>query len=157
MGPHGDHRGRVAFPFCDRTLTAPIPPSPAYPTGLVTVGNHLRARRLDLGLVQREVATEIGVSAGTLYNWEVNRCEPEVRYWPGIVRFLGYDPSPEPTTFGERVAAKRRSLGLARKRLAQQLGVDEASVRRIECDEVRSRGKLSRGKLWRVFTAFLAY
>lgn len=51
---------------------------------------------------------------------------------PGIIKFLGYDPFPEPQTLGERLAAKRRMLGLSRKELAKRLGVDEETLARLE-------------------------
>ena len=88
------------MPFCGFALTAPIPPDPAYPTELVTVGNRIRKRRLDLGLLQREVAAEIGVDASSVYNWENGRTEPELRHLPAIIRFLGYDPKVEARHLG---------------------------------------------------------
>ena len=80
-----------ALPFCVFTLNAPIPPDPAYPAELVTVGNQLRRRRLELRLLQREVAAEIGVHASSVYNWESGRTEPQLRHLPAIIRFLAYD------------------------------------------------------------------
>lgn len=32
----------------------------------------------------------------TFLHWEKGRVAPEVRFWPAIVRFLGYDPGPSP-------------------------------------------------------------
>jgi hypothetical protein len=34
---------------------------------------------------------EIGVTANTLCNWETGRNEPEVRFFPALIQFLGYD------------------------------------------------------------------
>ena len=76
-----------------------IPPSAAYPRELVTLGDHIRARRLDRGLGQRDVARLIGVSTSTINGWETVGREPEVRYLPAIIAFLGYNPEPEPTSF----------------------------------------------------------
>ncbi|MFQ5528552.1 MAG: helix-turn-helix domain-containing protein, partial [Thermoanaerobaculia bacterium] len=53
---------------------------------------------MDLGLLQREVAAEIGVHVQTLALWERRRSHPTIRQWPGIIRFLGYDPVGEPET-----------------------------------------------------------
>ena len=44
----------------DRPATA----YPAYPAELVTIGNHIRKRRLDLG--KREVAAKVGVDASSV-------------------------------------------------------------------------------------------
>jgi transcriptional regulator with XRE-family HTH domain len=69
-------------------LQAQKPPLAAYPRELRTLGDHLRRRRLDLGLLQREVAEQLGVDATTVYNWERHRTEPAVRLILQIMRFL---------------------------------------------------------------------
>ncbi len=141
----------VSFPFCDVLLRGQIPPSAAYPSELVTLGDHIRARRLDRGLGQRDVARLIGVSTSTISGWETVGREPEVRYLPAIIEFLGYNPEPEPSSFGERVAWHRQRHGLARKRLAPILGVDPASVNKVEVDRPIGR------TLTKIFEAFLAH
>jgi transcriptional regulator with XRE-family HTH domain len=57
-----------------------------------SIGEHLRRVRLDRDLWQKDVAREIGCSAASLLNWEKGRAEPELRFLPAILRFLGYDP-----------------------------------------------------------------
>ncbi|PKO18729.1 transcriptional regulator [candidate division BRC1 bacterium HGW-BRC1-1] len=94
-----------------------------------TLGDHLRKRRLDLGLFQRHVGGRLGVTTDTVVNWEKNRTEPEVRFLPLIIEFLGYDPNPAPQTLGEKLIHCQRVLGLSRKRLAAELGVDESTLR----------------------------
>lgn len=86
-----------------------------------TLGAHLKKRRMDLGARQKDVAEEIGVNHRTYEGWEQEKYEPEFRYWPGIIRFLGYDPNPEPGTFGERIRAARRWDGFSRRALAKRL------------------------------------
>ena len=78
----------VALPFCQITLQAQKPPSPAYPKELKTLGDHLRKRRLDLKLLQKEVAQKLGVNQDTICNWENNRTSPTLRFIPKIVEFL---------------------------------------------------------------------
>jgi len=80
----------VALPFCHIQLTARKPPSPACPRELHTLGDHIRKRRLDLGLLQREVAEKLQVNQMTVCNWETNRTSPQLRFIPRIVAFLGY-------------------------------------------------------------------
>lgn len=76
-----------------RRLSLRVPlPRPAYPTEPRTIGEHLKRRRLDLGLTQREAADALSANVATLYTWEKNRKEPDRRHLPGIIRFLGYDP-----------------------------------------------------------------
>ena len=54
----------------------------------ITLGDHLRRRRIELGLYQKDVAAMLDVTASTIWNWEHG--------WPigkrlicRIVRFLG--------------------------------------------------------------------
>ena len=65
-------QGPVALPFCHVRLTARKPSPAAYPKEMKTLGDHLRKRRLDLGLLQREVADRLGVTKDTIHNWESN-------------------------------------------------------------------------------------
>lgn len=94
------------------------------------MGEHLKRRRLDLKHLQRQAAEEIGCSPASLLNWERGRAEPELRFMPAIIRFLGYDPTePDPTlSIGERLRAARRARGLSRKKVAVLLGVDESTL-----------------------------
>ena len=87
---------------------------------------------MDLELLQREVAERIGCSKAALLMWEKGRSSPEIRFWPGIFRFLGYDPTSEPQSSAELLLAARRLRGWSQKRLAQFLGVDPTSVSRWE-------------------------
>jgi len=41
-----------------------------------TLGEHLKKRRRELGLLQREVAAQLGVAVETLINWEKDRTRP---------------------------------------------------------------------------------
>jgi len=77
------------LPFCHVTLRGQKPLPKGYPRALCTIGDHLRKRRLDLGLLQREVAERLGVNEATVTNWELNRTSPALWFLPAIVRFLG--------------------------------------------------------------------
>jgi DNA-binding XRE family transcriptional regulator len=44
---------------------------------------------MDLKLLQKQVANQIGVHEMTITNWEDNATIPEVRYLPTIIQFLG--------------------------------------------------------------------
>jgi DNA-binding XRE family transcriptional regulator len=79
----------------------------------VTIGDHLRKRRLDVGLLQRELAERLGVDETTVTNWELNRTAPALRFLPGIVRFLGYVLRAAENTLGERLLGFRRERGLS--------------------------------------------
>lgn len=92
-----------------------------------TIGEHLRARRLELELTQQAAADHLGFSVGTVLNWERHRTQVPVQAVPAVIAFLGYDPFPSPRTLSERMAAKRRSMGWSIKEAAEALGVDEGT------------------------------
>jgi len=73
---------------------------------LRTLGDHLRKRRLDLGLLQCEVAQRLQVNQMTISNWETNRTSPQRRFIPRIISLLGYNPhDTQPATLGNRIIA----------------------------------------------------
>jgi len=92
-----------------------------------TLGEHLRHIRLRRKLSQKEAALILGVDADSVLNWEKGRTTPPVTLMPAILRFLGYDPFPEPVTVSERMLAKRRAMGWTIKEAAERLGVDEST------------------------------
>jgi len=103
---------------------------------LKTLGDHLRKKRLDLKLLQKEVALKIGVKEETIYNWEKNRSSPQLHYTQKVIEFLGYVPfEPPPRTLGERIVNKRRLLGITQEELAHRLGVDPTTLARWERNE----------------------
>ena len=102
-----------------------------------TLGEHLRQRRHELRLYQKDVAKTLGINPWTLIGWEADRKMPAMRFWPRIIKFLGYDPFPEPSTLGGRLCAARRRLGLSQEKMAQMLGVDEGTVRLVEAGRRR--------------------
>lgn len=106
-----------------------------------TLGGHLRKRRHDLGFLQKEAAAWLGVNQWTLIGWERDRTEPSVRLLPKILAFLGYDLQPTPETLKQRIAAKRRSLGLSQRELADILNVNETTLWFRERDRRRPKVK----------------
>lgn len=96
------------------------------------MGEHIRKRRLDLGLFQRGVAARIGADKASVTNWEKGHAEPEIRFLPAILAFLGYDPRPIAKTIGEKLVAYRLAKGWARPSLAAELGVDPSTLARWE-------------------------
>jgi len=127
------HTGIPALPFCKVTLKAQKPVSAAYARALTTLGDHLRKKRLDLKLLQREVAQKLRVDKTSIYNWENNRASPSLHRVPKIIGFLGYLPhNLAAKTLGERITASRRFLGLTQKELARRLGIDSSTLGRWE-------------------------
>jgi DNA-binding XRE family transcriptional regulator len=104
--------GMPALPYCKARIAANWKPS-GYPKTLNQIGDHLRARRLDLGLHQRHVALRLGVHAASVRNWEMGRTEPALDMLRGVIAFLGYDPRPEPSAIGEMIKLWRTARGLS--------------------------------------------
>ena len=61
-----------------------------YPKEFKTLGDHIRAKRLALGLLQKKVARIIGVTTDTITNWEKNRNQPMYWHYRKIIIFLRY-------------------------------------------------------------------
>jgi transcriptional regulator with XRE-family HTH domain len=122
-----------ALPFCRVSLKGQKPIPKPYPRQLKTLGDHLRKKRLDLKLLQKEVALILGVDETTIDNWENNHSSPRLRHIPGIIKFLGYVPFDTNTkSLGEKIVRFRRLLGITQKELAKTLGVDPSTLGRWE-------------------------
>lgn len=89
-----------------------------------TIGEHIRKKRLILGLTQFQAAARMKVDPLTVLNWEKNRTTPPARAVPGVIRFLGYDPFPQPHSIGEKLRAWRQAAGLSITEAATGQGVD---------------------------------
>ncbi len=91
------------------------------------MGEHVRKKRLKMGLMQKEVANQLGVVPWTILNWEKGHTAPPIASIPAIVRFLGYDPFPQPKTLSQHLLAKRQTMGWSIKEAATTLGVDSGT------------------------------
>ena len=142
----GSHRDRGSLLKCHVTLVAKIPPSRAYPVSLTTPGDHIRKKRLDLRLLQKDVAKTLGVDTTTINNWERNRCHPKLYLTPKIDQFLGYNPFPAEAkhTIGEAIRAFRLSHGLSQKKMAKVLRIDPTTLARWEKGRSTPSRKLSK-------------
>jgi len=91
------------LPFCERVVSVarakylpshnrgiPVPKKPK------TIGQHLRKRRLELGIFQSEAARMLGISTVTLSRWECDKVYPTWPLQPAVVAFLGYNPFTNP-------------------------------------------------------------
>jgi DNA-binding XRE family transcriptional regulator len=138
----GIHTNRGSWLKCHFTLLAKKPPIRAYPVSLTTLGDHIRKKRLDVKLLQKDVAAILAVDTMTVNNWERNRCQPKLYLNPKIVRFLGCNPFPanENPSIIEPIKAYRLIHGLSQKKMAKVLGIDPTTLARWE----NGRGKPSR-------------
>lgn len=137
------------MPFCRVSLKA------ARPSKILqnphTSGDHIKKRRLELGLFQKDFAQTLGVDESTITNWEKNHTNPMLRLLPKIIEFLGYEPSVgNRDTLGGKLLRYRKSRGVTQKELAKQIVIDPTTLSRIE----RGKGKCFPSILERVI-AFL--
>ena len=90
----------------------------------VTLGDHLRRRRLELGLYQRDVAVKIGVTASTIWNWENGWSSITLSCMPKVIEFLGYNPIPCPDGLMGKLAWYKQVNGLSLEQLGANMGRD---------------------------------
>jgi len=108
-----------------------------------SLGDHLRQRRLDLRMHQKDVARIVNVSTSTVTNWEKNRTTPRLHFLPKIYEFLGGNPvRGNATSLGEILKQYRIQKGLSMRRLATELGVDPGTLAKWEKGYHEPRGKL---------------
>lgn len=62
------------------------------PTEPRTIGDHIKARRLALHLLQSDIAKLLQVDEGSIQNWERNVYRPNAQLLPRVHAFLGYVP-----------------------------------------------------------------
>jgi transcriptional regulator with XRE-family HTH domain len=114
----------------------PVPKQP------ITVGGHLRRRRLELQIHQSEAAVRLKVSTVTLSRWECDKVYPTWEHHPRLIEYLGCDPfvssglrdpyGNEPpgvaflssATLGDRIRSHRLELKLTVKECTKKLNVD---------------------------------
>jgi transcriptional regulator with XRE-family HTH domain len=122
-----------ALPYCKTELKVERPLSTDYPQTLNTLGDHIRKKRLDLGLLQKDVAQIIGTSTDTICYWENNRAIPYISYIPNIIKFLGYVPfETSGNTLRETIATSRKLSGLSQRKFARLIGIDPSTLGRWE-------------------------
>lgn len=116
-----------ALPFCSASLVARWR-SKDYPIEIRHLGDHIRRRRAERRLLQSEVAIEIGAHEHSVHHWETGQTKPALRYLPGIIRFLGYDPRPLPEGVGPQLRHYRQGRGISQVELARELQVDPGTL-----------------------------
>jgi DNA-binding XRE family transcriptional regulator len=107
--PHG--QGRVAFlPRVRIRLECRKPKH--YPENPKTLGEHIRKRRMELGLTRRPAAKALRINPWTVLNWETGQYQPPIRSIQSILAFLGYDPF-QPVPFLDRAPQSPAAVKLA--------------------------------------------
>jgi transcriptional regulator with XRE-family HTH domain len=101
-----------------------------YPEKLIHIGHHIRKRRIELGMSQRELAKLFEVTEETIYNWENGKKTPALKFIPKIIAFLGYVPFRcESEDLIERLKFYKFINGLTVEELAERLSKHPDQVR----------------------------
>ncbi len=112
-----------------------------------TVGEHIKKRRLALGLLQKDVARLWEVSEDTITSWENDRSEPQIRQYPKIIHFCGYNMFARDTkSIGGQIYRYRTENGLSFRELTKFTGFDADTLatweENISIPSVEDRMKL---------------
>lgn len=97
-----------------------------------TLGEQLQRKRIELGLLQRELADELGVSRYTIMKIENNR-DISLDIKVDIIKKLSLDPEDDYISFlcsgfGSIIRKERARLELTQSELANKLGVSRKTI-----------------------------
>jgi DNA-binding XRE family transcriptional regulator len=81
------------------------------------------------------------VDTTSVFNWEANTSQPDLKYMPAVIQFLGYNPLSEADTLGGRLVRHRTSLGMTRGEAAKRIDVDPGTLARWERGEREPAGE----------------
>lgn len=99
-------------------------PSP-YPASLETWGDHIRKKRLDLGLKQKDFAKLMGVNKKTVDGRELRGATPQADKMKRIIDFLGYVPYDPKQPLSKRITTWRLSNGLTQAMFARLVALNQ--------------------------------
>ena len=117
------------MPFWNMTVTYRIGLKPIQLEENSSLGLHIKKKRLDLRLRQKDVALLVGVTEESIMHWETNRYPPQLQFYPGIIKFLGYNPfAVDAEKLGGRIKNYRIEHGLSHKKMGRIVGVDGATI-----------------------------
>ena len=142
---------RIIFTTNSHSCVALLPivlscPKPSkIPKILISIGDHIKKKRLEKQLTQLQLARLIGVKEESVYNWENDRSKPKVYLLPKIIEFLEYLPFELPKeTIGEKIKSYRQEHGLSQRKLAELLRVDQTTIRDWENGKHKPLGKMKK-------------
>jgi transcriptional regulator with XRE-family HTH domain len=129
--------GIPALLKCHYQVCAQIPPkrvySPRpYPYFPLTIGDYLLKRRLDSGLLRKDVAKILNSNITSIQNWENNWRKPDLKSLPKIIKFISFCPYDATWNISKKVIIWRTYNGLSQKQMAQLANVDPTTLSRLE-------------------------
>lgn len=98
-----------------------------------TLGDHLRVKRLDERLRQKDLGALLSVSKEAIFLWENNKTTPPVKYLPVICEYLTYCPIQPVKNFGDQFKLWRtHTLGFTLKEATEKVGIYQKTLAQIE-------------------------
>ena len=80
-----------ALPLLQYEKRSAKPRPEGYPHNPVTFGENIRKKRMDLGLLQDDVAISFGTSLDTVTNWENGYYEPQVKMLRRVQELIKFE------------------------------------------------------------------
>jgi DNA-binding XRE family transcriptional regulator len=109
-----------------------------------SLGEYLRNRRMEMHLLQKDVAERFNVSEDCITYWENGRSKPQVQFYPKIIAFLGFNPfATDVSTLGGRIRQYRYKRGLSHKALGSLLNVNASTIGSWEAEEFKPNKETS--------------
>jgi DNA-binding transcriptional regulator YiaG len=119
--------------FLPSRKTVRKPNAPQYSEDPRTLGEHIRKKRIERTMLQKELAALLGVTEDCITGWEKERTEPQVKYYPNIIAFLEYYPFVHETeTLAGKLKQIRFCYGLSFRQCAYQFSISEDAAKRWE-------------------------
>jgi len=117
----------------------------------IALGEKIRNKRLEEGLLQKDVANLIGVSEDSVTYWEKKRSKPRICYYPKIIQFLGYFPFEIDTSkISGKILYYRYVKGITQRDLAKLIDLDITTIYQFE------NGKTPKGKSYTKLAGLLS-
>jgi len=139
----------VALPFYTHHKDIQKPFTKQYVHNPRTIGEHIRKKRIEAGLLQKDVAVILDTCEDTITGWESGRNIPMISHYPKILSFLNYYPFPHSLdTASGLIERCRHLLGLSYERLGTLVGVHgstlicwkrEEQIAQSQCEETLLR------------------
>jgi len=128
----------VLLPKLPLTLVAKKPKPKAYPKQILTVGDEFKAKRLDKGVTQHQVAEILNVNRNFIYELELGKRKLTIFALHKVYLFLKYIPktlSVDERTLQGKLFAYRIKNELTYSKLSKEIGLDKSTLIRFEKDK----------------------
>ena len=152
-----NRRDIPALPFFTFNMTVPQARPASYPKKIKSLGDHVRAWRINNQLTQADVAKLLRVCEDTVVGWETRNISPTAKQMPGIIKLIGYLPIQiDASTLGGQINHYRFIHGLTPKEFGALIPANASTIldwekgkhipskkKRLKVDEIIKYGRKS--------------